>query len=188
MKYRIINLSSVSKSDYQYYYSLMTPERKAYIDKYKYTSDKKRSVAGEMLARKMISEICSIKPESIVFQTHNKGKPYTLNIKSEFNISHSGDYIICVVNDSAIGVDIEEIRSLPLYPDKVFTEREKEYIFGGKDENKKRERFFEIWTLKEAITKKHGKTLTDLKAFDCFDYCENKLVIKNQNYIATIAY
>ena len=189
MKYKIININDVSESDYQYYYSLMSSENKARVERYKFAEDKKCSVAGEMLARKMLSEKCNTPPESIVFKRHENGKPYADNAKAEFNISHSGNYVICAVNDSPVGADIEQIRDFSVYPDKGFTDKEKDYIFyTNDDKNETNKRFFKIWTFKEAIIKLHGDALSNINDYDCFDYKGNKRVILAENYIATVVY
>ena len=189
MKYRIININDISKSDYEYYYSLMSPDKKSRIEKYKNNDDKKRSIAGEMLARIMLAEMCSINPKDIVYKLHENGKPYADNAKAEFNISHSGDYVICAVNDSPVGADIEQIRDLAVYPDKFFTDNEKDYIFNtNDDENETNKRFFKIWTFKEAIINLHGDALSNINDYDCSDYKGNKRVILAENYIATVVY
>lgn len=188
MKYRIININDISKSDYEYYYSLMSPDKKSRIEKYKNNDDKKRSIAGEMLARIMLAEMCSINPKDIVYKLHENGKPYADNAKAEFNISHSGDYVICAVNDSPVGADIELIRSLSVYPDKFFTDKEKAYIFKSHDKNETKRRFFEIWTFKEALIKMHGETLSKINDYECFDYKGNKQVLSKEDYIATVVY
>lgn len=189
MKYRIININDISESDYKYYCSLMSSDKKARIEKYKSNVDKKRSIAGEMLARKMLAEMCSINPEDIVFKRHENGKPYADNAKAEFNISHSGNYVICAVNDSPVGADIEQIRDLSVYPDKVFTDKERDYIFyTNDDKNETNKRFFKIWTFKEAIIKLHGDALSNINDYDCFDYKGKKRVLFAENYIATVVY
>ena len=188
MNYKVVNINSVSKSDYQYYYSLMSPEKKARVDRYKSEVDKMRSVTGEMLARIMISEACKTNPENTVFNYGKNGKPYAVDLSCEFNISHSGDYVICAINDSPIGADIEQIRNLSVYPDIIFTDKEKEYVFGADNEAEINKRFFEIWTFKEAIIKLRGQALSGLKETDCFNYDGNREIIATEDYIATIVY
>ena len=89
------------------------------------------------------------------------GKPYVsiynqvTNLK--FNISHTSGAGIVVFSECNIGVDIEKIQK----PDyrivhRFFIEPEKRYILGGKSDEIRRNRFFEIWTKKEAYLKCKG--------------------------------
>ncbi len=75
------------------------------------------------------------------------GKP--LSLQSSFNISHSGNYVILIVNDGkeSVGVDIEKIRDIKKdFSSFVCNEEEKSYIKNDKD-------FFAIWTNKESLLK-----------------------------------
>lgn len=69
---------------------------------------RKQTVAGEMLARKMLSDYHHIPQENLVFQTGMYGKPYVEGC-AEFNISHSGDMVVCCIGDKQIGIDIEQL-------------------------------------------------------------------------------
>jgi len=42
------------------------------------------------------------------------GKPYLDGVPFCFNLSHSGDYVVCALSDTAVGVDIEKIVPISL--------------------------------------------------------------------------
>ena len=42
------------------------------------------------------------------------GKPYLNSQPYKFNVSHSGDWVVCSVGNSKIGVDIEEIKNIDI--------------------------------------------------------------------------
>ena len=121
---------------------------------------KKQKIAADMLCRELIAKKCGIAPESIVFDKNESGKPYAVNADVFFSISHSGDTVICAVSENEIGTDIEKIKNIRIrIAEKFATEAELEYI--GDDIN----RFFEIWTLKEAFFKCKGTGLgADIKS------------------------
>lgn len=168
-KYDIRNLSDV---EYDKWYSLMSEEKQRRVDGFRFVDDKKRTVAGEMLARKAIAEWCGVSVEGILFEKHEYGKPFAVGLDVEFNISHSEDMVVCAVNDKPVGIDIEKIRPIDLsIAKRICTERELLYLFGhvpieedfvGASNHEILTRFFEIWTAKEAYGKCIGKGISCL--------------------------
>jgi 4'-phosphopantetheinyl transferase len=76
-----------------------------------------------------------------------------------FNISHSGNLVVCAVSDQPIGCDIEKLREAPRkVSDRFFCEREKKYLNQFEGMNFDRE-FFRLWTMKEAYVKLTGEGL-----------------------------
>ncbi len=176
MKWYQFNIQNMTDDEYNCAYSLMRKEKQHRVDRFRFQDDKKRTVAGEMLARKAISEKCNVKPEEIVFATEKQGKPFAEGISIHFNISHSEDFVVCAVSDTPVGIDIEKIRPVNLKTAKKFcNEDELLYIFGympaEEDLTETTDidlltRFFEIWTKKEAYGKCIGEGL-------CFETPEN---------------
>lgn len=162
--YEIIDINFFSQAQYEYFFTLMSDEKKQRVNRFRFENDKKRTVFGEMLARKMISSACGIKEEKIVFGVKENGKPFAKNAAIQFNISHSADFVACAVSDTPVGIDIEKIdknRELPI--DFVCGKNEREYILGADSESEIRKRFFEIWTKKEAYSKFTGEGISSLK-------------------------
>ena len=60
MKWVYIFISDLTRNEYDYYFSLMDVNKQKQVSRYKNEIDKKRTVAGEMLARRMISKYCNI--------------------------------------------------------------------------------------------------------------------------------
>lgn len=78
------------------------------------------------------------------------GKPY-LEDGPYFNISHSGHCIGCIVSEHPVGLDLEEKRTIPVEDFKgVFTAEEWDWI------QMDQERFYTLWTRKEALLKATG--------------------------------
>lgn len=169
MKFYQYNIRDLSDEKYIHYYLLMSEEKKRRVDRFRFEDDKKRTVVGEMLARMAISEWCGAAEESIIFEIAEHGKPYAKDLHIEFNISHSADMVVCVVDDNSVGVDIEKIRPVDLNTAKrIFSEEEIQYIFecipDVEDYNcylndSVLQRFFELWTKKETYGKLVGKGL-----------------------------
>lgn len=63
----------------------------------------------------MIHSMYDLPIDQIVFQTEGNGKPVVRHIPSfHFNLSHSGDWVVCAIDDAPVGIDIEEIKPIDL--------------------------------------------------------------------------
>ena len=152
----------------------MSKDKRERIQSFRFLDDQKRSVAGEMLARKLISKSTSIEPGDILFSKTKFGKPFAENVDIEFNISHSNDMVACAVDKLPIGIDIEKIRPINLSVAKHFCSADDMfYIFGQNptinelqysEDIEILKRFFEVWTKKEAYGKCKGTGIIDAKS------------------------
>jgi 4'-phosphopantetheinyl transferase len=87
-------------------------------------------------------------------RTNENGKPIVEGIC--FNLSHSGDYVICAVSEKPVGCDIEKIKEAPKQVEKrAFSPEENSYLkqFSGDAYNRE---FFRLWTKKESFLKMKG--------------------------------
>ncbi len=91
---------------------------------------------------------------------NSQGKPYFLShCEIFFNISHSSNYVACAISDRPVGIDIEGGRKARQnLAKRFFDESEASWI----NECQSEERFFRIWTLKEAYGKATGKGVLDI--------------------------
>lgn len=166
MKWYKYDIRDLCETEYTKWYSLMREDKRRRVDRFRFVEDKKRTVTGEMLARKAIAEWCKVAPESIRFSIGENGKPYVEDLDIEFNISHSGDMVVCAVDDKSVGIDIEQVRPIDLTVAKHFcSEEELLNLFGYTPAEKDFSytanealliRFFKIWTEKEAYGKYLG--------------------------------
>ena len=169
MKWYKYDIRNLSDEEYEKWYSLMGEDKQKRVDRFRFSEDKKRTIAGEMLARIGISEWCGKAPEDIVFLAHKKGKPYASGLKVEFNVSHSENMVVCAISDKPIGIDVEKLRPVDLkIAKRICTEEELEYLFGHPAEEGDFKvtndpllilRFFKLWTAKEAYGKLLGTGL-----------------------------
>lgn len=134
--------------------------RKSINNFYKYIN-KIQSIFGEILIRKIIQDNFKINNKSISFYKNDYGKPVLINnSKFHFNISHSGEWVVCVVNDSPVGIDIEKIQLIDYsVTDFILSEKEYKNFTQISDENKL-SYFYYLWTLKESYIKAEGKGLS----------------------------
>lgn len=121
--------------------------------------DAERSLAGIFLAKTVIADRIGQPVRRIQFQVNPYGKPEVSGLNIHFNISHSGDWVICALDEQPIGTDIEQCHSLPpAIGDLCFTEEEKAYL--AADSHEYPNRFYKLWTLKESYIKALGKGMS----------------------------
>lgn len=158
------NINKMTDDIYEKELAALPKLRQKEILKKMKIDDRKRSLAGDMLAKRYLSRLYTVSPESIAFARGENGKPYVLNIPAHFNISHSGPYTVLAVSDGPIGVDLEMIGDFSaILAHRYFNEDELRYIAGESPSRKKsimQRCFYEIWTAKEAYLKYKGTGLS----------------------------
>ncbi len=116
------------------------------------------------------------------------GKPYFSKGDLFFNISHSKGMGAIVLEKTECGIDIEQLREINYkVSERFFSEEEKNWVAEVKEES--RERFFKVWTGKEAYTKYLGCGLTvDLSSFSVLDenISSGLEYIKKEDYIICV--
>ena len=136
-----------------------------------------KNISSEDLLKKILKKYHI---EYDIFYNEN-GKPYIKNNPIYFNISHSGEYIVIVVSDKEIGVDIQEITVKDNVVDRVCTGSEKKQPITP-------EYFTKLWVKKESYVKKLGIGLSfglqnvDTTIIDTFD------IYKVDNYYISVCY
>ena len=114
--------------------------------------DRKRTLAGRYLLKKMIKEIYG--REGFELSYNENGKP-ELDF-CFFSISHSGNYAVCAVAQTPVGIDIENTGRFKRREKYMFfTDNETRYV-NSRDSAR---RFCIIWTRKEAYIKALGEPL-----------------------------
>ena len=118
--------------------------------------DRKRTVAGELLARRMLSQRLGCGEKDVPLLWDELGKPTVERDGVFVSVSHSGAWAVCVTADVPVGVDVEVIRSAQeKFMRRVCSQQEMACIRPGEDGDCRR--FWEIWTAKEALFKLTGK-------------------------------
>ncbi len=126
--------------------------------RYKFEADAYQLVVGRLLLKYGLKEMGMVNRLAQITYNEND-KPKLENVS--FNISHSGDMVVCVLSDDGqIGIDIEQYKQLNLSDfEAFFTPKEWGSI------NKAPlplEKFFWYWTRKESIIKSMGVNLSYL--------------------------
>ncbi|MBE5843692.1 MAG: 4'-phosphopantetheinyl transferase superfamily protein [Butyrivibrio sp.] len=133
----------------------------------KYNKAKAEGVKRHELGAGILLSRCLNVKEDFQLSFGEHGKPI-LNIENndntkEFNLSHSGKYVVLAVSDDAVGADIEQIKRLklpvlkrvlhPCFYEQIEADYEKE---NAKSESDGKLILGKSWTILEAVLKASG--------------------------------
>ena len=164
--YDIRNL--LNKNEYETRLANASSYRKEKINKCTLQQKALENLAAAAVIDEAVKQF-GLREKQINYGFGEVGKPYIKNTDIHFNISHSGDYAVCVVSDREVGIDIQKIEKPNLQvAERFFAKNEYEYIANQPDEISKSDAFYRIWTLKESFVKAIGVG-TNL-SFDSFGF------------------
>lgn len=151
--------------------NLLSSEENNRMFRYLHEADRNRFLVGHGLLRLLLSRYLQQRPMDITFSTSKHGKLYISQSDLSFNISHSGNMIaLSFVKGKSVGIDVEQMHTLNEHiqiAKNFFSPQELTQIISEKNEEKKQECFYKIWTVKEAYVKAIGFGLTrSLKTFE----------------------
>ncbi len=179
------DISEISDEEFNNIYLLSDESRRLKADKIKDATKRKLSILAEDLVKNAISQKINKKKSEIHLSLRNNGKPYIENIDIEFSISHSGNVVLCAISDKPVGIDIEKRRDINInIAKRLFTVEEQKYIFCNNDFLN--ERFFELWTRKEAYAKMIGKGVSHFSRFSVIGN-ENIKTYTHKEYVVSVA-
>ena len=139
------------------------------ISAYKRWQDAQLSLLGRLLLNYALKKINkNYNEESLNYSTY--GKPFFNDDNIKFNISHSGEIVVCVLSETNdVGIDVEIINEIDIKDfESQMTKNELENINLKEDI---KGAFFDYWTQKEAVIKANGRGLSiPLKSFEIANY------------------
>lgn len=145
------------------YYEIFNEEEIDIASRYTRDEDKKRYILGKFFLRMILSKMLSITPSAIQFFRNENNRPYCIE-GLEFNISHSGNFIVIAISPQLVGIDIELINNDFEYESILidcFTFLELSQVDNAND-------FYKFWTRKESILKATGEGMIgNLHTIDC---------------------
>jgi 4'-phosphopantetheinyl transferase len=141
--------------------ALLTSEETLRAGKYRQQKDTYRFIVSRGAQRIILGRYLQTPPAQLQFILGDNKKPYLVSESGEimhYNLSHSGDWIVLAIAQLSVGADVEFID--PAFPfldilEDNFSKEEGNYI------GTSTEKFFTLWTRKEAILKATGQGLGD---------------------------
>jgi 4'-phosphopantetheinyl transferase len=144
--------------------TLLSPDETARMLRYRQDADRRRHLFAHALARVALSAGApEIAPATWRFVVSAHGRPEIApDLEApplRFNLSHTRGLVVCAVTRARdVGVDVEHLEPSVLDLDvaaQVFAPAEASGLWALAPEER-RERFFTLWTLKEAYIKARG--------------------------------
>jgi 4'-phosphopantetheinyl transferase len=152
--------------------AFMKPEEIARANRYFHAKDRNRYIISRGLLRNILGNYLKQQPAEVEFKIGPNKKPFVVNNGKDslqYNISHAGDWILLAISNSDVGADTEVVDNGFDYEEVI-----KEY-FGSEEityikQSTPAERFFTLWTRKEALTKATAKGIdNNLKLIPVLD-------------------
>lgn len=179
MRWEMCRTGDFTEQEYRAVYEKLSPSRKKHMDAFSNEAARRCSLAGELLLRRLLAaEGIAAVPERLP-----SGQPVLPGGQAFVSISHCDDRVVCAVSRAAVGIDIEKVRPIrPGMMDRVCTAEELRYLRSGNET----ERFFEVWTAKEAYFKMKGTGITNLQAINILTL--PRQVFRQEDYLIQIVY
>lgn len=132
--------------------SLLDDDRRERTERIRNEAGQRLSAGAGLLLKTALSRSGA---ENVKIIRGDNGKPYVEGRDDLFfNLSHSGDMVICAVAPCEVGCDVEHRRpAVSRIASRYFTPEEQAFVSLDPDN------FFRMWTLKESFLKVTGKGL-----------------------------
>lgn len=152
----------LEESQYEQLLSILSPDKQKRIIRLVRKEDKYRILLADILVRNILSKRCKIHPKVIRYDYNQFGKPFFQQFKSvSFNVSHAGDWVVCIFDYTPVGIDVEKVQPINLEIGKlVFSEEEYQDLQRKSEGRERLEYFYDLWTLKESYVKARGMGLS----------------------------
>lgn len=135
----------------------LPPAIQQQVMKFKNWQDTQRSLLSKILLIRGMNSLglCAYSLHQLKLTAFKR--PYFDDL-IDFNISHSGEYIVCAISKTnRVGIDVEEIKDIPILDfESQFSTHELEKILEDKNSL---HAFYTLWTQKEAFLKALGTGL-----------------------------
>jgi 4'-phosphopantetheinyl transferase len=140
--------------------SCVDSKKQERIKQFRHWQDAHRTLYADLLVRYIIMRTLGVDRSDIRFSVNAYNKPLFDHPSGfHFNVAHSGKWIVCAINDSPVGVDVEQINDVNLDISRRFFSEDEHSAIMQREGPDRRFLFYALWTLKESYLKAMGKGL-----------------------------
>lgn len=150
---------------YAHLYASASPARRARAERCRHPEDAWRCLLAEALLRRGLADAgCPAAADGeVTVATGAYGKPHIVGCPDfHYNLSHGGDWVVLAWDGSPVGVDVEPVdgtRNVRALAARYFSADEQAYMEVAASAVDAAERFYALWTAKEAYLKYVGTGL-----------------------------
>lgn len=155
--------NNLDKETFHYLMQFVNKEKQDRILRQKKKENANAILIADILVKYALKKVFNLDITKIKIGYGDLNKPFLVDYPDiHFNVSHSGNMVVCAVYDKPIGIDIQINQYCPnIFIDKVCNKDEILKIEMSEDRISE---FIKIWTQKEAVMKKTGQGINgDLK-------------------------
>lgn len=185
-----VNIKDISQfNQLSRFLKIVSDERRRRVASYRFSVDKIRCLIAELLVRHLLAEHFGVNPTSLLIRYSRYGKPYLENSNIHFNISHSGDWVVCAMGDSEIGVDIEVMKQIDFHAVYHYFSNTEIERLDAVDLVTNPDAFYQIWTLKESYVKYLGLGLQcPFSNFSIMVESNDKIKVAHDGHTNTVSF
>lgn len=152
--------TAVSDDQYKQLLSIVSSERKARAERFLRFEDSCRSVIAETLLAYTLKTVCGIDFNSVTILENQWKKPVIEEFNIHFNLTHSGSWVMCIIDEYETGIDVERVKHVDfgIVP-RFFSVAEQAFFNQSTTDEQRLDRFSTLWVLKESYIKAIGRGL-----------------------------
>lgn len=139
--------------------TLLSPEERQTWQSIGQPARRQEYLLSRGLLRRLLAERLLCRPDALQFCSNPHGKPALSDGRWQFNLSHSGDWLVLALcREGPLGVDIEMgLRRRPILPLAERFYAPGEYLWlRTLPVQEQDSAFYRLWSRKEAVLKAHG--------------------------------
>jgi 4'-phosphopantetheinyl transferase len=146
------------QSEFENSLAMLSVGEQQHITRFQQWQDRQRSLLGKLMLR-MILKNFNISPLDDLFYDQYERPFQRQKERVDFNIAHSGNWIVCGACDSGrIGVDVERVHPIEMDIAKQYFATKEVAFLLEQPQDERLHCFYRFWTLKEAYIKAKGST------------------------------
>ncbi|NOU71099.1 4'-phosphopantetheinyl transferase superfamily protein [Paenibacillus sp. LMG 31458] len=151
----------LDRQKFDWMFNQLSLEKQSKVRRMLKYDDAVRSLVGELLVKYAIGTMTKLPRHKIRFGMNAYGKPYLDGTDSVyFNVSHSGDWVVCAIDSDSVGIDVEKVHSMDMQIARQFFSTAEYEQLMTLPTSHRLAYFFDIWTLKESLIKADGRGLS----------------------------
>ncbi|MGE5406530.1 MAG: 4'-phosphopantetheinyl transferase family protein [Methanosarcina sp.] len=168
--------TSALEARFDHFRSVLSADELLRADQLHFNEMRQTFVISHGLLRLILGKNLGMNPSDIIIQKDDRNKPYLKDHSLYFNLSHTKNaFAIAICRDFQIGIDLEEVNpdldyasisgTVLNYTERMYVEENRAELY---------DRFFLLWTRKEAYLKGVGSGITcDLSKIASFQKRES---------------